>query len=395
MKTVLIIGGGYGGIKALECFCTYKSETLNIILIDQHSYHYLQTESYNLLVSNISLEKTFVYLPTLIAGFGNNFSFICDEALHIEGQTLVCSHSRLNFDYLIIATGSITKFLQDFHAKSSYVLGVKSLRAALHAKQYFEEELFDRLDGCSKQKTFTIVVIGGGLSGVELAAEMRAYCNRYSKENTLSCGTIHIKLITRHILKGQSDNVVTRVTSRLKAIGVELIEHRVNRVEEKHLVLDDSQTITFDFAMVTGGIEPSIFINNLSFSKSKHGFLEVDSYLRVQENIFAIGDAAALHDIDNNPLAPTAQSAEASGTIAAQNILASIEQKPLHRSNIKLQGLAIALGGKHALVITPFGFVIQGFLGWIIKQAIEKTYKIALKRKAAKGYSQIQTCLKN
>ncbi len=392
MKTVLIIGGGYGGIRALEVFSRYNEAALKIILIDQHTYHYLQTESYNLLVSNISLEKAFVYLPTLVASFGNNFSFLCEEALRIEGETLVCSQARLHFDYLIIATGSVTKFLQNFYAKSSYVLGVKSLRAALHAKQYFEEELFDRLEGCIKQKTFTIVVIGGGLSGVELAAEMREYCNRYSKENALSCGTIHIKLITRHILKGQKEAVIARVTSRLKTIGVDIIEHRVDRVEERQVVLDNAQTLAFDFAMVTGGIAPSAFLENLSVAKNAKGFLEVDSYLRVQENIFAVGDAAVLYDIDGNPLPPTAQSAEASGTIAATNILASIERRPLRRANIKLRGLAIALGGKNAVVLTPFGVVIHGYAGWLIKQAIEKTYKIALKRKAAKGYGMLRSC---
>ncbi len=392
MKTVLIIGGGYGGIRALEVFSRYNEAALKIILIDQHTYHYLQTESYNLLVSNISLEKAFVYLPTLVASFGNNVSFLCEEALRIEGETLVCSQARLHFDYLVIATGSVTKFLQNFYAKSSYVLGVKSLRAALHAKQYFEEELFDRLEGCIKQKTFTIVVIGGGLSGVELAAEMREYCNRYSKENALSCGTIHIKLITRHILKGQKEAVIARVTSRLKTIGVDIIEHRVDRVEERQVVLDNAQTLAFDFAMVTGGIAPSAFLENLSVAKNIKGFLEVDSYLRVQENIFAVGDAAVLYDIDGNPLPPTAQSAEASGTIAATNILASIERRPLRRANIKLRGLAIALGGKNAVVLTPFGVVIHGYAGWLIKQAIEKTYKIALKRKAAKGYGMLRSC---
>ncbi len=383
MTTVLIIGGGYGGIRALETLAAKADNRINIILIDQHTYHYLQTESYNLLVSKRSLEQTFVYLPSLVSSFGDHARFVCDEALSIENQTLVCRHSRFDFDYAVIATGSVTRFSQDFRAKGAYVLGVKSLRSTLHAKHYFEEELFERLEGCRHQKSFTIIVIGAGLSGVEVAAEMQEYFNRYSKEHALECGTIHIKLVAKHILNTQPADVVAAATARLNALGVEWVAHHVSSVEEQHVVLDNNDTIDFDFTIVTGGIAPSPFIDNLSYSKKPNGFLAVDPYLRLSPTLFAIGDAAAVCNPSGEAVAPTAQSAEAGGDIAANNILASIAKQPLQRANITLRGLAIALGGRYALVVTPYGFCIGGIAGWLIKQSIEKLYKIRLKRRAA------------
>jgi len=392
MTTVLIIGGGYGGIRALETLAAQAEGTLKITLVDQHTYHYLQTESYNLLVSNRSLEQTFVYLPALVASLGDHTHFVCDEALHIEKQTLICRNSRLDFDYAIIATGSVTRFSQDFHAKGAYVLGVKSLRATLHAKHFFEDELFERLEGCHHQKTFTIVVIGAGLSGVEVAAQMQEYFNRYTKENVLRCGRIHIKLIAKHILKTQSSKVIAKVTRRLKHLGVELLAHHVSSIEEQHVVLDTSDTINFDFTIVTGGIAPSPFIEQLAYKKNTHGFLAIDAYLRLSPTLFAIGDAAALHNRAGEAVAPTAQSAEASGTIAANNIMASINEQPLQRAHIQLRGMAIALGGRYALVVTPFGLCIGGVAGWLIKQAIEKYYKVRLKRQAARVHNIHDVC---
>ncbi len=393
MKKIIIVGGGYGGIKALETFALYD-EDLEVTLIDQHTYHYLQTESYDLVASKIPIEETFIYLPSLVASFEKNFKFICDEALDIKENTLICKNREYEFDYLIIATGSVTKFLKGFEEKGKNSLGVKSLRAALKVKQYFEKELFDRLEPQIAKNSFNIVVIGGGLSGVEIASEMRYFFNRYSKNNALTCGNIHIKLLSKHILKGQNESTRKKSIQRLAELGVEIVKNYVKEIDEKRVVLDNDQHIDFDFAIFTGGIEPSPFIKNISFKKDEKGFLIVDEYLRIKENIFAIGDAAKLIDHFGKTVPPTAQSAEQSGVNAAKNIIYHIKGEPLEKVDIKLRGLAIALGGKYAIVSTPFGFNIHGFLGWLIKKGIEKYYKIPLKIKALKGYKILKLCQK-
>lgn len=385
MKKILIVGGGYGGIKALETFALYN-EDIEVTLIDQHTYHYLQTQSYDFVASKIPIEKTFIYLPALVASFEKNFQFVCDEAIDIKNNTLICKNRNFDFDYLIIATGSVTKFLKGFEEKGKYSLGVKSLRAALKVKQFFEKELFDRLEPQRAKNCFNIIVIGGGLSGVEIAAEMRHYLNEYSKNNALTCGNIRIKLLSKHILKSQDSKTRRKTIQRLTDLGVEIIKHHVNEINEKTAILDNNQKIEFDFAIFTGGIEPSCFIKNLKFKKDEKGFLIVDKYLRVKKNIFAIGDAARLSDKNGNIIPPTAQSAEQSGVIAAKNILADIRGKEPEIADISLRGLAIALGGKYAIVSTPFGYNIYSVFGWLIKKGIEQYYKIPLKLKALKGY---------
>ncbi len=392
MKKVVIVGGGYAGIRAALKFSKYKMKDLEVLLIDHHTYHYLQTESYNFVSSRIPLEKTFIYLPTLIASMGENFKFINDEALRIENNKLICKKNSFDFDYLIISTGSVTKFLQGFENKGEFSLGVKSLRAALNVKEFFERELFDRLEAERARKNFNIVVIGGGLSGVEIAAEMRDYFNRYAKTNALSCGNVHIKLISKYILEGQSKSVRETVERRLEKLGVEIVRAFVDRVEDHKATLDDKRIIEFDFAIFAGGIEPSPFIKNLNLPKDKRGFLKVDEFLRVSGNIFAAGDAASLFDRNGKFVPPTAQSAEQSGTLAAENIILDIQKAKLKKADIKLRGLAISLGGKCALVVTPFGLKIYSIFGWLIKKGIEQFYKCPLKMMARKGYKLIKPC---
>ena len=392
MKKIVIVGGGYAGVRAALRFSKYKMKDLEVLLIDHHTYHYLQTESYNFVSSRIPLEKTFIYLPTLIASMGDNFKFINDEALEIEGNKLICKKSSFEFDYLIISTGSVTRFLQGFENKGEFSLGVKSLRAALNVKEFFERELFDRLEAERARKNFNIVVIGGGLSGVEIAAEMRDYFNRYAKTNALSCGNVHIKLISKYILEGQSKSVRETVERRLDKLGVEIVRAFVDKVEDHKATLDNGEIVEFDFAIFAGGIEPSPFIKNLNLPKDRRGFLKVDEFLRVSENIFAAGDAASLFDRNGKFIPPTAQSAEQSGTLAAENIILDIQKAKLKKADIKLRGLAISLGGRCALVVAPFGFKVYSIFGWLIKKGIEQFYKCPLKMMARKGYRLMKPC---
>ncbi len=392
MKKVVIVGGGYAGIRAALRFSKYKMKDLEVLLIDHHTYHYLQTESYNFVSSRIPLEKTFIYLPTLIASMGENFKFINDEALRIENNKLICKKNSFDFDYLIISTGSVTRFLQGFENKGEFSLGVKSLRAALNVKEFFERELFDRLEAERARKNFNIVVIGGGLSGVEIAAEMRDYFNRYAKTNALSCGNVHIKLISKYILEGQSKSVRETVERRLEKLGVEIVRAFVDRVEDHKATLDDNRIIEFDFAIFAGGIEPSPFIKNLNLPKDRRGFLKVDEFLRVNGNIFAAGDAASLFDRNGKFVPPTAQSAEQSGTLAAENIILDIQKAKLKKADIKLRGLAISLGGRCALVVAPFGLKVYSIFGWLIKKGIEQFYKCPLKVMARRGYRLMKPC---
>ena len=385
---VLVLGGGYAGIKALQTFAKANIDA-RITLIDQHTYHYLQTESYDLVASKIPIDETFIYLPSLVKGIDERFEFVQDCAQALEDGRLICEWDSYDFDYLLIATGSVTRFLQGFEAKGDYSLGVKSLRSALKVKHYFENELFARLEPKSARQKFTIAVIGGGLSGVEIAAEMKHYFNTYAKNNALTCGNLHIKLISKHILKSLPDHVRQKAIARLENLGVEFVPNRVRMVRDKTALLDDGSELAFDFAVFAGGIEPGPFIKNLDLPKNDKGFLKPDEYLRVAQNIYAAGDCAELRN-ENGIVPPTAQSAEQSGKQAAQNILQAIQGLPLTPYHVRIYGMAIALGGPYALDITPFGVVIGGYLGYLGKKAIEKFYKIPLKMTAAKGYHCIK-----
>jgi len=387
MKKVIVVGGGYAGIKALQTFAKANIKA-KVTLIDHHTYHYLQTESYDLVASTVPIEETFIYLPTLVKGIDKSFEFIHDRALEVKENRLICEKSTYEFDYLLIATGSVTRFIEGFAKKGEFSLGVKSLRAALKVKQFFEKELFERLEPQSATKSFTIAVIGGGLSGIEIASQMQHSINNYTKNNALACGKIKIKLVSKDILKELPPKVREKSIKRVKSLGVEFVPALVEKVEGKELQLDNGDKLAFEFAVFAGGIVPSPFIQRLNFRKNRAGFLKPDKFLRVADNVFVAGDCAEIKKGDSL-VPPTAQSAEQSGKLAAKNIINSLQNRPLAEANIKLYGLAIALGGRYALAIAPTNIVIEGFLAYLGKKGIEKFYKLPLKRKANQGLQHL------
>ncbi|MCL4431049.1 MAG: FAD-dependent oxidoreductase [Epsilonproteobacteria bacterium] len=395
-KRVVIVGGGYAGVQALKILAA--SGECDVVLIDQHPYHYLQTEAYELIANECSMTRVMIDLVALCLSYGDNVTYIKDtirevdyEAKHIIGNT-----SGHSYDYLLLCTGSRTAYNGGTQGLREHSHGVKTLQSALSFKQQFEQRLYSRLESeggwCSEP--FNIVIGGGGLSGVEIAAEMAHYIRIFHRDNTLTCDNIHIFLIIPHetVLEGMEEYLIKHATKRLIQLGVNIINHsRITSVEEHALVLNETEAVCFDFMIFTGGIVASTLTAGMKVAKNKKSQLIVDEYMRVTEceGVFAAGDIAQLHDPEGKMVPPTAQGAEASGISAGVNILALIQGKPMVRSNIRLKGMMIALGGGYATVSLLGWIRFSGLIGYTIKGIIMRGYRYLLHRQCAKGLKRM------
>lgn len=141
---VVILGGSYAGIAAMRRLS--KTKTLKITLIDQHPYHYLQTEGYELISSNTSFDETIVSLPALCANY-ENVTFRHRKVLSIDPikKVILLEHGEESYDTLVVALGSVTKRFECDTNVYNYSSGAKSLRGALRLNQFFHDELYKRL----------------------------------------------------------------------------------------------------------------------------------------------------------------------------------------------------------------------------------------------------------
>ena len=368
-----------------------------ITLLDQNSYHYLQTDVYDFIANRTNLSDIAVDLHTLCASFGPTVSFYQEEVLRIdcEKKSVTTNHCRHYYDYLIIAAGSRTMMPESIKGLAEHFHGVKSLPNALYFKQRFEASMLNRLatEGkCSLDSRFDIVVGGGGLSGVEIAAEMVAYSKEFFRDIGYLCGGVNVTLINSSdaLLKGTNDFFQDAAKKRLEALGVTVVwNQRIREVCEDAIVLGDGQRQRMDFLIWTGGITPPWVIRDFEAAKNQKGQLLVDEFYRLNDypDVFAIGDCADIKDpVTQTPLPPTAQAAELSAAYVAKNLKRLLQNKPMKLHSITMKGMFAALGGRFGCGDVMGILRFQGLMAYGFKKLIEKSYYWPLRRRCKRGY---------
>jgi NADH dehydrogenase len=396
MTRVVIIGGGYGGLRALEKIYKANSD-IEIVLFDIHPYHYMQTEVYDLIANKTDLSDITIDLFTYCSGFSDRVIFHKEKVININFDTkkLSSENRRISYDYLIIATGATTYLPPSIPGLKEYAHNVKNIHVAMKFKQQFERAILDRIEkeGDKVCTPFNIIVAGAGLSGVEIAAQMAHFSKEFYKKNNFLCRSLNIHLITStdKVLKGLDNYLIDKSMQRLNKLGVNIIKNnRLEAVSEECITLSNGNCIPTDFLIFTGGLEPTPLLEVLSIQKSKKGYIETRDTLQVikYDNVFAIGDCANIYDKAKNPLPATADIAEMSAELVATNIIALMENRDLNTHSIKSRGTLIALGGHYA--VAKLGNIkASGLIAYIMKFLVVNFYSYKLKQICKKGYKKI------
>lgn len=389
---VVIIGGGYGGIRVIEHLS--RDRRIEAVLIDQNPYHYMQAEVYDFIANKVDMSHVMIDLPSLAKSF-ESVRFVCAEVSAIDPDTrsVTAGSERITYDHLIIATGSRTYFPDFIPGLREYTHGIKNVPSALDFKQQFERSLLNRIEaqkqGCDV-KPFNIIIGGAGLSGVEIAAEMAAYANRFYANGNFGCRGVDVYLIDAYetILFGLDPFLIQSAHERLVKLGVHVWHNnRISQVREHEIVLDNGTSLPFEFMIFTGGIAASSLTRHLGFDTNPKGHLIVDATLRIpgHETIYAIGDITHTLGDEGKIIPPTAQLAERGAEHAARNIRRALDGKEPLPFRYKNMGIMIALGGEYGAGILPGGIKVKGYLAYLVKKAIFRFYTAPLRRRSAIG----------
>lgn len=392
-RKIIVIGGGYGGLRAVENLA--KDKNNQITLLDKNAYHFMQTDVYELIANEKDFAKVSVDLFTYCSGFDGNVSFYKQEVADIDfdNKKVITDLQRFSYDYLVIAVGARTKFVKSINGLQKYAHGVKALHRAMYFKQKFEMSLFKKVQESGVTcKPLSIVVAGAGLSGVEIAAQMASFAKEFYCENNFLCRKLNIVLVSssKQILKGLDDFLVEKSYKRLLDLEVVIkSQARVVSLTKESVSLSSGEIIPIDFMIFAGGIEPNGLIYKLNLEKNERGFLTINEYLQVagKKEVFAIGDCATLYN-KGNFIAPTADVAEQMADVCSENIMRIDKDQEPKAHNILSRGILIALGRRYA-VGKVFNMHISGYLAFIMKKIIEKVYFIKLDQRSKKGCEKI------
>ncbi|EQB39798.1 hypothetical protein M947_04275 [Sulfurimonas hongkongensis] len=389
---IIIIGGGYAGLRTIEYLA--KNKQNQIILFDKNPYHYMQTEVYDLIANEEDFAQVTLDLYTFCMGFDENVVFYKQEVTSVDfdNKKVITQTQRYSYDYLVIAVGSRTKFMPSIKGLE-YAYGVKSLHRAMYFKQKFEMSLFNKVhEGGTHAKPLNIIVAGAGLSGVEIVAQMASYSREFYNNNNFICRTLNIVLVNsaKNILKGMDEKLVQKSKKRLRELGVLVKnERKVVGLDGVSVSLSDGEVLPMDFMIFAGGIEPNTLVYKLKLEKNSRGFIETNEFLQVKkyDEVFAIGDCTTIYN-DGKVVPATADVSEQMAEFCAKNIENLVLDKELQAYKIASRGVLIALGRNYA-ASKLFGLYFNGYLAYIVKKIVERVYAKRLDRVAKRGCEKI------
>ena len=335
MKTVVIAGAGYAGLSAAieisedlaDREWSYEHE---VLLVNEEPYHVFLTELHSLATGVSDEDDVEVPLDRIVRA---PLRLLVDrvERVQPQGRTVGLASGRaLAYSHLILAVGSVP---EDYG-----ISGVKEYANFLTDAQS-AMRIRDRLDRLAERGFGEVVLVGAGLTGVELAAEIKdTYRNRL---------TVRLLEAGERIMPGIDPGLVAAVTRLLSDKDVKLRTGvRVNDVTSDAVEVADGTRVHFDLLLWTAGVRANPLIQRSGLVTDRMGRALTDAYLRVRglEDVFAAGDCAAFATAGDAYLAPTAQAAEQMGRRAAGNIVYALRGEEPEPFEPHIRGFFASLG---------------------------------------------------
>ncbi|WP_456323539.1 NAD(P)/FAD-dependent oxidoreductase [Hydrogenimonas sp.] len=380
MKHIVVAGAGYGGLRAVEKLA--KISDIEITLLDENQYHYMQTEVYGYIAGTKDIDEIAIDLESWCNGFEREVKFMKAKVTNIDHHQryVYTDHGRIDYDILVVATGARTHFPSSIEGLRGHSFGIKKLERAFDFRLRFERHIEQKLEGDDSE--INILVAGAGLSGVEVAAEMAYMLKRYRPSLGKKADRIKITLIDAcdTILPGLDPFLIESAKKRLERLDVTIQTGAfIEKVEDNRVIFQDGSFCAYTFMVFTGGIVANSEFVPKNFERNRLGQLKVESdlHLKGAENIYALGDVAEITDTNGNPLPPTAQVAERSAEHIVENILLQLGGSATRPFHGKIDGLFIALGGRYGAA-ELFFFHFKGLSAYYAKRLITYIYTLGL-----------------
>jgi len=299
-KRVVIIGAGFGGLKIARDLA--DSEDFQIVLIDKNNYHQFQPLFYQ--VATAGLEPSAISFPLRLA-----FHHYKDVHVRItevtelrtDSQEIITQLGAIRYDYLILAIGADTNFFGQKNIQEK-ALPMKSVGEALGLRnrllENFENALVSDSDDV-RQGLMTVVVVGGGPTGVEVSgtlAEMKRHVlPKDYPELDFDLMKVYIVESGGELLGPMSKNAQIKSKEYLEQLGVNVfLNTRVTDFDGKYAYLNNGEKIRTNNLVWAAGIKAN-FIEGLNPEiLARGGRIKVNRYNQIEgyQNIFAIGDVA-------------------------------------------------------------------------------------------------------
>ncbi len=360
---VVILGAGFGGLTAARAL----DGIADVTLIDRHNFQTFLPLLYQ--VSTAGLAADHVAYPIRGALRKTKVKFRMGSPISVDHKNKsvkLDSSEVLDFDYLIVALGSATN---DFGIKgvAENALGMKTVNEALNIRSEIMRR-FEDLCRFEDDTKFSIAVVGGGPTGVEMAgaiAELKR--GPLSSDNADAAKNIDVYLVEAgtRLLPALSPKLSQRTKKDLEKLGVKVLtEAVVKEVKPRQILFADGQKIPAEITVWAAGVKGEPTMKKLSIPQES-GRIAVDPTMQVTNYpyIFAIGDIAGAKGADGRFLPMVAPVAMQQARFVAKQIQRLEKSEPLTAFKYVDKG-SMATIGRHKAVVEVKGIRIGGAVAW-------------------------------
>lgn len=387
LPRVVIIGGGFAGTELVQKLRKCPVET---VMLDKNNYHTFIPLLYQVATAGLSPGDISSPLREFLQD-DDHFHFRLAEVLSVdkEQQVVKTDLGDLKYDFLVIGTGSKTNFFGNKKIEKQ-ALKLREVKDALALRTQlinnFEKALFASNEEELAQY-MSIVIVGGGPTGVELAGAIGELRDHILPKDYPELDFTQMRIIlvegSDKVLNTMSNFASRKAKAYLESFGVDvLMEKRVTDFEEGHVILNDGSDIPSRCLIWAAGVLGNVpqGFNNDSLDR---GRLKVNEFHEVAgtNNVYAIGDVAIQYvegwDQGLPMLAPVAiQQAQHLGTNLKRRLAG--EERTSFRYLDK--GSMATVGRNHA-VVDAKGVSFGGFFGWFVWMFIHLVSIMGFRRK--------------
>jgi len=380
-KRIIIVGGGFGGVKCAESFNHLLSpDEAELVLFNRENHLVFSPLLAEVVGSSINALDVVVPLRQLLPRVFCRTEDVQNIDLaksEVEYQAEDGQLARMPYDHLVLACGSVTN-LAVVPGMADHSFPLKTVGDAAALRSHIMEQM-ERAEVCPnaerRRRYLTVLIVGGGYSGVEAAGEINDLLRdsaRYFRNWRAQDATVTLIHSRDQILPEISPGLREFARQKMEKTGVKMVLNaRVICATPDGVRLQGSGSVSGGTVVCTIGASPAPIVAALDVPKNKGRLVtEPDMRLRGSANAWAIGDCAfTINAHDGEPSPTTGQFAERQGRQCAENIVRVLKGEPTRHFAFKQLGELCSIGG-HSAVADLFGRHLSGFLAWFVWRGV-------------------------
>ena len=385
---IVILGGGFAGLNLAKSLGDLKAR---ITLIDRQNHHLFQPLLYQVATATLSAVEIAKPLRSILSQRENILTEMAEvQSVDLASRTIILADRTINYDYLVIALGGVTSYFG--HPEwAEHAPGLKSVNDALRIRReiiFAFEQAEMTTDADELKKLMTIVIVGGGPTGVEMAGackELGRYVMRHDfrRIDPTKVRVILIEAADRILLHLPRD-LSASAQSQLESIGVEVrVNTMVKDIKGQTVVVshkekpDELETIGAASIVWSAGVAANPITRTMGVDIDRAGRIKVNPDLSIpgHPEAFAIGDVCFITNKDGSPVPGVSPAAIQMGQYVAKLIRTEQGDASLRVDQREVfaywdKGTMATIGHSHAVAMIPIpglGVTLKygGFFAWL------------------------------